>query len=78
MKVCLFSGAFLASLLTNDATCIAITPIFVEHNIYIYNIYILYIYIYIYLYYITENQVILPLLLGIATLTNIGGANAAI
>ena len=70
MKVCLFSGAFLASLLTNDATCIAITPIFVEQHIYIY--------IYIYIYIITENQVILPLLLGIATLTNIGGANAAI
>ena len=56
-KVCLFSGV-LASLVTNDATCIAITPIFVEQHIKQRR----------------SDKEILPLLLGIATSANIGSA----
>ena len=56
-KVCLFSGV-LASLVTNDATCIAITPIFVEQHIKQKR----------------SDKEILPLLLGIATSANIGSA----
>ena len=56
-KVCLFSGV-LASLVTNDATCIALTPVFVEQHIIQKR----------------SNKEILPLLLGIATSANIGSA----
>ena len=56
-KVCLFSGV-LASLVTNDATCIAITPIFVEQHIKQKR----------------SDKETLPLLLGIATSANIGSA----
>ena len=56
-KVCLFSGV-LASLVTNDATRIAITPIFVEQHIKQKR----------------SDKEILPLLLAIATSANIGSA----
>ena len=56
-KVCLFSGV-LSSLVTNDATCIAITPVFVELHIKQKR----------------SDKEILPLLLGIATSANIGSA----
>ena len=56
-KVCLFSGV-LSSLVTNDATCIAITPVFVELHIRQKR----------------SDKEILPLLLGIATSANIGSA----
>ena len=56
-KVCLFSG-ILSSLVTNDATCIAITPVFVELHVRQKR----------------SDKEILPLLLGIATSANIGSA----
>lgn len=56
-KVCLFS-AILASLVTNDATCISITPVFVEQHIIQKR----------------SHKEVLPLLLGIATSANIGSA----
>lgn len=56
-KACLFTGV-LASLVTNDATCIALTPVFVEEHIKQKR----------------SDKEILPLLLGIATSANIGSA----
>ena len=56
-KVCLFSGV-LSSLVTNDAACIAITPVLVQQHIMQKR----------------SKKEILPLLLGIATSANIGSA----